>query len=197
MKQEIEKLIKKILLGFTIIETAILTISLILIAIGQQRVDVPILTVPTPGSKQISKPEEEIDISDWKIYRNEKYTYEIKYPKNWKVNEGEFEGVPYAIFSHETQTPGEPFEINIKKQTIEEFIDEYNLKGGGIAKILYKSLVSEIIPRQKEINLIGNTDEGGYDLYFNLTERDGLLYIEMYNGFYPVHVLMLSTFKFI
>lgn len=30
--------------------------------------------------------EEEIDISDWKIYRNEKYLYDIKYPKEWHTN---------------------------------------------------------------------------------------------------------------
>jgi len=27
----------------------------------------------------------EVDTSDWKVYRNEKYGYEIKYPKSWKL----------------------------------------------------------------------------------------------------------------
>lgn len=28
----------------------------------------------------------EIGISDWKVYRNEKYRFEVKYPKNWVQN---------------------------------------------------------------------------------------------------------------
>ena len=32
----------------------------------------------------------EIDVSDWKIYRNEIYGYEIKYPQNWII--GTYEG---------------------------------------------------------------------------------------------------------
>ncbi len=41
--------------------------------------------------------EEEGDISDWKVYRNEKYGYEIKYPEDWK-NEGNTDDYFFQTF---------------------------------------------------------------------------------------------------
>jgi len=38
---------------------------------------------------EVPKPEQEIDeTADWKTYRNDRYGYEVKYPNNWKVQEG-------------------------------------------------------------------------------------------------------------
>ncbi|MFA6215152.1 MAG: hypothetical protein WC768_01115 [Patescibacteria group bacterium] len=34
---------------------------------------------------------EEIDISDWKTYRNEEYGFEFKYPEDWKIQEKFFQ----------------------------------------------------------------------------------------------------------
>jgi len=46
---------------------------------------------------QPTEEESEIDISDWKIYRNEKYGFEIKYPPNWDYNEEDISYLHYVI----------------------------------------------------------------------------------------------------
>jgi hypothetical protein len=38
---------------------------------------------PTPASPQVP----EIDTSDWKVYRNETFGFEVRYPSNWEVKE--------------------------------------------------------------------------------------------------------------
>jgi len=49
----------------------------------------------TPGLPEVSKkipssteptvpPQPEINTSDWKVYRNEEYGFEVRYPSNWK-----------------------------------------------------------------------------------------------------------------
>jgi hypothetical protein len=45
----------------------------------------PTAVSSTPTSPQVP----EIDTSDWKVYHNEKYGFEIKYPKDWQQREGE------------------------------------------------------------------------------------------------------------
>ncbi len=38
------------------------------------------------GQKQSSTPDLNVDTSNWKSYRNEKYAFEIKYPQDWPVD---------------------------------------------------------------------------------------------------------------
>ena len=52
-------------------------------------------TIPTTTSTSLPFVEDddipELDTSDWKVYRNEEYGFEIRYPKNWElVNLGDF-----------------------------------------------------------------------------------------------------------
>ncbi len=46
------------------------------------------------------KPEEKIDTSDWKTYRNEEFGFEVKYPRGWKVDKTHVntdEGILYPL----------------------------------------------------------------------------------------------------
>ena len=40
-----------------------------------------------PNCEFAQCPQQNIDTSDWKTYRNEKYGFEVKYPNNWSVKE--------------------------------------------------------------------------------------------------------------
>lgn len=47
--------------------------------------------------------EKEIDTSDWKTYRNEKYRFEVRYPKEWSVKE--FPDDQYVYLSPNKEKP--------------------------------------------------------------------------------------------
>ncbi len=62
----------------------------------------PVIQVSENGSdldkvEELVVFEEEEDISDWKVYRNEEFGYEIKYPEDWK-NEGNTDDYFFQIF---------------------------------------------------------------------------------------------------
>jgi hypothetical protein len=85
------------------------------------------ITKGTPESIISKKGEtEEIDTSDWKIYQNEKYGFEFKYPPDWKVGKFEIRPLDYirCVNCQEGLTPA-----NHNKYCIEEIPKEINLSG--------------------------------------------------------------------
>lgn len=46
-------------------------------------------TLPPPEAFIPEIPEKLLDTSNWKTYTSEAYGFSIKYPKDWKVDEGE------------------------------------------------------------------------------------------------------------
>jgi hypothetical protein len=74
---------KLILITLLIILIGAIGVSAYLLkGMGRQVRKIPTLTQPT------SPPQAEIDTSDWKIYRNEEYGFEFKYPKDFTLQEG-------------------------------------------------------------------------------------------------------------
>ena len=62
----------------------------------------------------------QIDASDWKTYRNKKYGFEVKYPNDWKVEEGSVQLAtkPQLIFS----TRFHPVDIMIRVYKNEQYL---------------------------------------------------------------------------
>jgi hypothetical protein len=56
-------------------------------------------------------PEQQVNTSDWKVYRNEEYRFEMKYPPEWKVEEDKKSIVFRALKAPQTELPPLVIEI--------------------------------------------------------------------------------------
>jgi len=76
----------------------------------------------TSAKKEIKESEEKLkdETADWKIYRNEEYGFEIKYPENYKVNKDSRS----IIITFPSQT-----EIEIKKKITNKSLTEWVASG--------------------------------------------------------------------
>ncbi|MBU4338113.1 PT domain-containing protein [Patescibacteria group bacterium] len=90
----------------------------------------------TPTPVITTEPTPNIDISDWKIYRNDKYGFEIKYPSGWIVREEtEFDlsklgndniikasGTEFWLGLGTKNPPAEFFSLQVMNKSIDEAI---------------------------------------------------------------------------
>jgi len=156
---------------------------------------------------------EEVDTSDWKVYRNEKFGFEVKYPQEWfhQVTGGSKLTPAGIMFSDESlefysPAPGiypEKF-INVVLYRTPETIDEYvsndlvarradiefqkEIQISGQRGILTKSILSNTI-----IYLAAHTKKGEFIYIFESRIPNKDVYFEVEEVFKKI----LSSFKFI
>ena len=84
-------------------------------------------------------PENKVDTSNWKVYRNEKFGFEIKYPVNWEV---EFDGMPGLSYPGERGYLGEfsVFPTESQSNRIDVFSMYANSLGAYIVSITNSEL---------------------------------------------------------
>lgn len=110
----------------------------------------------------------EIDTSDWKVYRNEKYGFEVRYPREWQINiqssEGaflkiphvyatpEFEEYHYIVWYQAPESTDEfprflsgvlKFHLEMKNPLVSPNRSSYNGAPFGIFIRIYNNLLSE------------------------------------------------------
>jgi hypothetical protein len=134
----------------------------------------------------LSFPDNNIDTSDWKTYRNEIYGFEFKYPKEWlivddlAIGQNKETGEP-SIYFYDSGFSGY---VATKKSDDSKDVEIFNV---------YQSSLSETV------NKLKNNEVGGglvsVDKYFKLNNTIGLkIEIEDYTGdngvaFYSDYVL--------
>ena len=151
----------------------------------------PEITIPKKAETK------EIDTSDWKTYANEKYGFEVKYPKEWKVKEN---------------APGS-IEFSLEKSFFQSAIllDIHNNSKG----LSVKDFITQIASKPDEYCGVPFDPESGIPIFVSGVEglkfgprcfSDGIIlvgykgFIYMFDGVGGTSEIldrMISTFQFI
>jgi len=151
------------------------------------------------GSPSTSSGQSEIDISDWKTYRNKEYGFEFRYPKEWGVYESlsskkDYSNVIFYVIGDNVgrimfeMWLGTKNEVEEPQEYIknEKELIEANQFGSTLYKTTYYSDVTEQL--RIHLHIITSSGEMGWARYYyfpsNQEEASNFQFI-------------LSTFKFI
>ncbi len=100
---------------------------------------------------------DEIDISDWKVYKNEEYGYLMKYPKNWEVAE--------------TDYYDKNFDWHVKNVTFQSANGEY-------------SLIVGLARKDEDATFVPRTGFGATDIVKDKIVDFGNIKVEALDAFY-------------
>lgn len=169
-------------------------------------------------STEVSKP---IDTSNWKTYKNEKYGFEIKYPKSWvmaEVNSG-FVDDDGAIVTFETPDTDELIEEKMispgyRHNLVISYWDTIGDEPEGKINNLNAKSIPDYLKKNPFVQKISETTIAGYKAYEILSvgygqaygiwiDKEGHVYKLYFSRTWDKSKLgeiennMLSTFKFI
>lgn len=163
----------------------------------------PVAVQPTPSITQVLTPTvtptliptitPNIDTSDWKTYKNEKYGYEIKYPSEWQGGE-ESSVAKVASFTPEKRDMAQAgfwvylYENPENLSTKDWWVKDYKK---GDAKYTYKGII-----RFSEINMDVYKEESGLEFQYYISSKNSNIYLIVSPLVEEKMNQILSTFKF-
>jgi hypothetical protein len=119
---------------------------------GKKEIKSEPILITLPTLEETDKPEEEkpevseIDISDWKTYRNEEFEFEVKYPKNFRL-----------------YSPNEQFSSITSYDMFDLKYEKGNMEGLKLQIIINQQKQTTV---QKVFELLGQETEFGESIFF-------------------------------
>ncbi|MFH1648470.1 MAG: PsbP-related protein [Patescibacteria group bacterium] len=134
--------------------------------------------------------ESEVNTSDWKVYKNEEYGFEVRYPKDWVLNYRDKAAARDAIITLTSPQTKNAIETALQNKIIEvpsADISFYVIEEKGSLYTYFENRIKmsgyNFIPERKEFSFNGydafKIIEGGFGQYF-------VLYIKKNNKIYRI-----------